>query len=117
MSDNLVPRDAYDVDETGYWRRASVAVGGFFGAAMWLVLMGMALAVFGAAGHPDALAPVVAVVTFVCARSAEQYLASSGRGESAGRRRGSWTGSTRWTHASPRVSKRMRRSDTGFPGA
>lgn len=55
MSENLFPRETYDEDESGYWKRAQVLSGFLFGAGMWVAGAGILLFVFkGFRGIPNA---------------------------------------------------------------
>lgn len=37
--ENIVAREAYDIDETGYWRRVGVVSGSFFGTCVTLMML------------------------------------------------------------------------------
>lgn len=46
MSENLFPREIYDLDESGYWKRAQILSGLLFGTGMWVAGAGILLFIF-----------------------------------------------------------------------
>ncbi|MBI4751287.1 MAG: hypothetical protein HY774_22635 [Acidobacteria bacterium] len=51
MSENLFPRETYDLDESGYWKQAQILSGVLFGTGMWVAGAGALLFVFKGFGN------------------------------------------------------------------